>query len=276
VRFGDAVAAFSCIRKDEQHGNLYWNGDQDAVNGAYSPSNDALYAGAVIKDMYQSWYGIPVLTQNGEPMMLNMRVHEDMENAYWDGSQMTFGDGGSMLYPLVSLGVGAHEVSHGFTEQHSGLIYFGQSGGLNESFSDMAAQAAEFYSAKNNSWEIGPEIMKGESALRYMDEPTKDCNGRAPGMSCSISNAKDFHFGLDVHYSSGVFNKAFYLIATSPGWDTRKAFDVMVHANRHYWTPFSNFQSAACGVIKATRDYNYSVNEVSAAFNKVGIGTLRC
>ena len=99
------------------------------------------------------------------------------ENAFWDGKQMTFGDGDTMMYPLVSLGVGAHEISHGFTEQHSNLEYYGQSGGINEAFSDMAAQAAEYYSAKKNSWQIGPEIMKEDSgyeALRYMDKPSRD------------------------------------------------------------------------------------------------------
>lgn len=276
MRKQEAVVQYTCTATDTEHNNVYWNGDQDAVNGAYSPSNDALYVGAVVKGMYQNWYDIPVLVENGKPMMLNMRVHDDVENAYWDGKQMTFGDGGSMFYPLVSLGVGAHEVSHGFTQQHSGLKYFAQSGGLNESFSDMAAQAAEFYSNGNNSWEIGSEIVIGSGALRYMDNPTKDCKGRAPGKSCSIDHVKDYHIGLNVHYSSGIFNKVFYLIGTTSGWDARKAFDVMVQANRFYWTPISNFNNAACGVIKATKDYQYSVAAVNKAFAAVGIDTSHC
>lgn len=276
MRQNQAVVQYPCSETDANHNGVYWNGDQDAVNGAYSPSNDALYVGAVIKDLYQNWYGIPALVENGKPMMLNMRVHDNVENAYWDGTQMTFGDGGSHFYPLVSLGVGAHEVSHGFTQQHSGLKYFAQSGGLNESFSDMAAQAAEFYSNGKNSWEIGPEIVIGSGALRYMDDPTKDCNGRAPGNSCSIGHVKDYHFGLDVHYSSGIFNKVFYLIGTASGWDTHKAFDVMVQANRFYWTPRANFNNAACGVVKATRDYGYSITAVTNAFTAVGIDTSRC
>ena len=111
------IMSYSCNTTDVTHGNIYWSADHDAVNGAFSPSNDALYAGMVIKDMYQNWYKIPVLkTSTGEPMKLVMVVHEvGLENAYWDGVQMTFGDGGSMLYPLTSLGVAAHEISHGFT-----------------------------------------------------------------------------------------------------------------------------------------------------------------
>ena len=140
----------------------------------------------------------------------------------------------------------------------------------------MAAQAAEFYSNGTNSWQIGPEIFIGEGALRYMDDPTKDCNGRAPGTSCSIGHVKDYHLGLDVHHSSGIFNKVFYLIGTSADWDTKKAFDIMTHANRYYWTPSSNFKQAACGVIKATKDYQYPLEAVRNAFTAVGINTLLC
>jgi pseudolysin len=276
-RSNDAIVTYKCTQTDGNHNNVYWSGDQDAVNGGYSPSNDALYAGAVIEDMYQVWYKVDVLTQDGKPMMLKMRVHEYMDNAYWDGSSMTFGDGIDMFYPLVSLGVGAHEISHGFTEQHSGLTYSGQSGGLNEAFSDMAAQGAEFYSVGHNSWEIGPEIFKApDEALRYMDEPTKDCKGGAPGNWCSISNVKDYYEGLDVHFSSGVFNKFFYLMGTAKGWDTKKAFDVMVAANMNYWTSGTTFVDAACGVLSAAGDLKYDTKAILNAAKTVGIDTSTC
>jgi pseudolysin len=274
----NAVMQFACTEKSKLHNNIYWSAEFDAINGAYSPGNDALYIGKIIKEMYQKWYGIPVLTLNDKPMMLNMIVHEKMENAYWDGKEMSFGDGGKTFYPLVSLGVGAHEISHGFTEQHSNLEYYGQSGGMNEAFSDMAAQAAEYYSTGQNTWQIGPEIMKEDNqALRYMDEPTKDClPGDKPGDECSISNVKDYSSDLDVHYSSGVFNKMFYLLSQSPNWGTKKAFDVMVFANANYWTATSNFSGAACGVIEATKKYAYKIDDVLKAFHAVGVDTARC
>lgn len=273
----DAVVEYACTETDSEHDNIYWNADQDQVNGGYSPSNDALYAGRVIQDMYMDWYGVPALVDSaGNKKMLNMRVHERMDNAYWDGSQMTFGDGISMFYPLVSLGVGAHEISHGFTQQHSNLAYWGQSGGLNEAFSDMAAQAAEYFSVGHNSWEIGPEIMKGNGALRYMITPSKDCNGRTPGSWCSIDTVSQYTDGLDVHYSSGIFNRIFYLIGSSEGWNTRKAFDIMTQANMHYWTSNTNWIDAACGVLKATADYKYDDTAVRNAFNVVGVDISKC
>ena len=69
--------------------------------------------------MYQEWYGINPLKTD-----LTLRVHygDGFENAFWDGKQMTFGDGADIFYPLVSLDVTAHEVSHGFTEFNSGLL----------------------------------------------------------------------------------------------------------------------------------------------------------
>lgn len=272
------VPSFDCALRDTTHNRTFFDSELHAINGGYSPDNDALFGGQVIKSMYQDWYNVPVLTNNdGTPMMLNMVVHASMDNAYWDGSKMTFGDGISMFYPLTSLGVAAHEVSHGFTEQHSGLAYYGQSGGMNESYSDMAAQAAEAYAYGKNSWQIGPEIFKAEDeALRYMDKPSKDCNGKKPGNWCSIDDASQYNSGLDVHYSSGVYNRFFYLLGTTDGWDVKKAFDVMVQANSNYWTSNVNFVQGACGVLKATKDLAFNVDDVKAAFKGVGVDTSNC
>ncbi|HSW71016.1 MAG TPA: M4 family metallopeptidase [Gammaproteobacteria bacterium] len=271
-------AMFVCSTPSAKHSQLFWNGSLDAVNGAYSPSNDALFIGKIIKDLYAQWYKLPALTnKEGKPLKLIMRVHEDLDNAYWDGEQMTFGDGGSSFYPFISLGVGAHEISHGFTEQHANLIYFGQSGGLNEAFSDMAAQAAEFFVNGNNHWQIGAEIIKEKSkALRYMDHPALDCEAVKPGEPCSIEHIKDYNEELNVHFSSGIYNRVFYLIATAPGWSTRQAFDLMVQANRYYWTATVDFKEAACGVMDAVRDYGYSQQAVVAAFKSVGIEVSSC
>ncbi len=252
---GDAAYTYPCYRNTKE-----------AINGAFAPLNDAHYFGEIVFDLYQGWYNTAPLT-----FQLKMRVHygDSYENAFWDGSSMTFGDGADRFYPLTSLDVVAHEVSHGFTEQNSGLIYEGQSGGINEAFSDMAGEAAEFYARNTNDFETGAEIFKGENeALRYMYDPPKD--GR------SIGNANDFWCDdsggcLDVHYSSGVFNKAFYLLATTNGWDTHKAFDVFVHANQNYWTPTSTFEEAADSAAHSAMDLGYKTIDVISAFRQVGV-----
>jgi pseudolysin len=282
------IARFECVKPDPDHDNVYWDGSADQYNGGYSPNNDALYAGKIIREMYQSWYGVPVLTNNNEPMVLSMVTHAVMrdelnmpvyDNAEWDPEtqKMYFGDGKQMFYPLTSLGVGAHEISHGFTEQHSDLEYNGQSGGMNESFSDMAAQAAEFYSGHNNTWKIGAEItIKRDLALRYMDVPSKDCADVKPGRDCSIDNVKKYYPKLNVHFSSGIYNRVFFLMSTAPDWDVKKAFDVMVQANSHYWTATSTFAQGACGVLSAAKDFKYDLSAVKKAFADVGINTGKC
>lgn len=235
-----------------------------SINGAYSPLNDAHYFGKIIFDMYNQWFNTSPLT-----FKLIMRVHYavNYENAFWDGQQMTFGDGANYFYPLVSLDVGAHEVSHGFTEQNSNLTYSGQPGGINESFSDIAGEAAEYFAHPNgsprNDFLVGADIIKNGTALRYFEDPTLDGH--------SIGNANDYYDGLDVHYSSGVFNKAFYTLAHKSGWNTEKAFRAFVLANQVYWNANSDYIDAGCGVKKAAQDLNFNVQDVLDSFTAVGV-----
>lgn len=275
-------SGFICLLKNSEHNNLYWDNYFHQVNGAYSPDNDAFFAGTVINDLYQKWYGVPpLLNANGKPLPLTMIVHDDTENAYFDGRKMVFGDGGDYLYPLTTLDVAAHEISHGFTMQHSNLVYDGQSGGINESFSDIACAAAEYFVTGKNRWRIGADLIKNPSlfcedsndcALRYLDNPPRD--GR------SIDNLKDYNsvpeHETEVHKSSGIFNKAFYLLASTPSWNTKKAFNVWVQANSYYWTPTSDFNEGGCGLIQAAEDYHYAIADVKKALNKVGVNYQDC
>ena len=233
------------------------------TNGAYSPLNDAHYFGNLVFDMYQEWFGLAPLT-----FQLALKVHfgEGYENAYWDGQSMVFGDGGTFFYPLVDSNVVSHEVSHGFTEQNSNLFYYGQSGGINEAFSDIAGEAAEYYLRGSVDWLIGAAITKNSTALRYFIDPTQD--------GVSIGNAADYQQGMDVHHSSGVFNRAYYLIASADGWNPQAAFSLFVHANRFYWEPTTNFEDGSCGVLSAATDLGYDKRPVLYAFAEVGVYCL--
>lgn len=248
---GSSAYSYTCPRNTRKE-----------INGAYSPLNDAHFFGNVVFDMYNDWLNTAPLT-----FQLSMRVHysNNYENAFWNGSSMTFGDGASTFYPLVSLDVSAHEVSHGFTEQNSNLTYSGKSGGLNEAFSDMSGEAAENYMNGSNDWLVGAQIFKGSGALRYMNNPPQD--GR------SIDHQNDYTSGMDVHYSSGVYNKAFYLLATTNGWTTRKAFEIYARANQLYWTASSNWDNAGNGVLDAACDLGYSVDDVTASLTAVGVNS---
>lgn len=230
------------------------------INGAYSPLNDAHYFGNVVFEMFQNWLGKPPLL-----FKLALKVHfgENYDNAYWNGSAMVFGDGQDYFYPLVDINVVSHEVSHGFTEQNSGLLYFGESGGINEAFSDIAGEAAEYYLNGNVDWLIGADISKLSPALRYFEDPTLD--------GISIGHADAYYEGMGVHHSSGVFNRAFYLLSNTQEWDVKKAFLAFAHANQYYWMPDTNFEDGACGVINSAKDLGYKFTDVIAAFTAVGV-----
>lgn len=285
----------------------------DKINGAFSPMNDAYYFGHTIVDMYRNWYGLNALqTNDGKVMPLIMRVHfgQGYDNAFWDGKTMSFGDG-TDFYPLVSLDVAGHEVTHGFTEQHSGLEYHDEPGALNESLSDMAGQASRAYLLETTpqlynkvylqpdviSWGIGETIVRDSfgRAMRFMDNPSEDGRSadcvdkalaRASGGDCRISyselvrfansriaNAEDRQSYI-VHTASGIFNKAFYLLSQKMG--IKKAFNVMLLANTNYWTPDTNFRAASCGVVSAANDLKLELSEVRSVFEQVGIDTGSC
>ncbi len=231
------------------------------INNGYSPINDAHFFGGVVYNMYGDYLGEAPLN-----FQLTMKVHYGTayENAFWDGLSMTFGDGATTFYPLVGLDVSAHEVSHGYTEQNSGLIYDNQSGGMNEAFSDIAGEAADSFFRGAPDFLVGAEIFKAAGqALRYMYDPPLD--------GISIDNFADYNDNIDVHYSSGIYNKAYWALATTSGWDAESAFRVFANANRDYWVPDETMLDGSCKVEQAAADNGYNVADVQAAFAIVGL-----
>jgi pseudolysin/vibriolysin len=163
--------------------------------------------------------------------------------------------------------VTSHEISHGYTEQNSALEYSGMSGGMNEAYSDIAGEAAEYFDRGAADFLVGRDIVKTSAgigdALRYMCNPPQDGG--------SIDNAANYTSSMDVHYTSGVYNKSFCLLAKTAGWDVKKAFQAYALANKTYWTATSTFNAGACGVESAALDLGYPVADVITAFNGVGV-----
>jgi Zn-dependent metalloprotease len=209
------------------------------------------------------------IDDHGFPIKSRVHYSNNYENAFWDGSQMTYGDGASRFYPLSgALDVCAHEIDHGFTSKHSNLTYAGQSGGLNEGFSDIAGKTAEaYYWNTPISWDLGADVFKQpNAALRYMCDPKRD--GR------SIENASEYRSGLDPHYSSGVPNKSFCLASKriSSGSPTgtatkdgvKRAAQAYYLANASYWTSGTTYVQGCQGVLDAARALHYTADEVAA------------
>jgi Zn-dependent metalloprotease len=122
---------------------------------------------------------------------------------------MTYGDGdGTSFKPLTQLDVAGHEMSHGVMAAEANLTYSRESGGLNEANSDIFGTLVEFSAnlpGDNPDYNIGELIRPSGKPLRYMDQPSKD-GGSANCWSKRVGS-------LDVHYSSGVGNHFFYLLA---------------------------------------------------------------
>jgi Zn-dependent metalloprotease len=241
-------------------------GPLDPIGDA--PINDAHGFAEVTLNMLQEWYGHNSIDDAG--FVIRSRVHYGVnyENAFWDGAQMTYGDGASLFYPLSGdVDVVSHEINHGFTTFHSNLIYASQSGGLNESFSDIAGTIAEFFiEGEAADWDLGRDIFQADAALRFMCDPPAD--------GVSVGHFDDYVEGMDVHYSSGISNKAFCLTArrlasgdpngTATQASVRRAGEAWYEANASFWTEGSTFAQGCQGVVGAANALGFSADEVAA------------
>ncbi|GAA3196999.1 M4 family metallopeptidase [Dactylosporangium siamense] len=194
--------------------------DADNTWGTGANSNrqsagvDAHFGAAKTFDYYKNVHGRNGIFGNGAGVPSRVHYGNAYVNAFWDGAQMTYGDGSGNSRPLVALDVAGHEMSHGVTEALAGLVYSGESGGLNEATSDIFGSMVEFYAAAPSDpgdYQIGEKInINGNNTpLRYMYNPTLD--GSSHG--CWSSTTKN----VDVHYSSGVANHFFFDLAEGTG-----------------------------------------------------------
>jgi len=207
------------------------------------------------------------------PVELRVHYSTSLSNAYWNGVAALFGDGGRYWHPLTVLDVIAHEIAHGVTGKYSQLVYTGQTGGLNEAFSDISAKAMQYALREEVDWNIGAEVWKAKDmVLRCMDNPP--CDGYA------IDHVKDYVPELTVHQSSGIFNKVFYLISQT--YNPIYVYDVFFVANMAKWGPTTDFAEAASLIMESLEDlkaglhlpYDYRDMDTTVfanAFNEVGI-----
>ncbi|CAM3623506.1 M4 family metallopeptidase [Nocardioides zeicaulis] len=178
---------------------------------------DAQYGSNETWDYFQAVHGRNGIFGTGKGSYNRVHYGQDYVNAFWDGTKMTYGDGDGVSYgPLVSLDVAGHEMSHGVTENSAGLTYSGESGGLNEATSDIFGTMVEFYAANPHDpadYLIGEQFdLKDHVGFRRMDRPSSD----GSSLDCWSSAAKN----VDVHYSSGIGNHFFYLLAEGSGAKT--------------------------------------------------------
>ncbi|WP_045741648.1 M4 family metallopeptidase [Actinoplanes rectilineatus] len=225
-----------------------------------SAAIDAHFGAATTFDYFKNVHGRNGIFDDGRGVPSRVHYGNAYVNAFWDGAQMTYGDGAGNAKPLVALDVAGHEMSHGVTEHTAGLVYSGESGGLNESTSDIFGTAVEFYANTTSDpgdYDIGEKIdIRGTGApLRYMYNPTLD--GASHGCWSTSTNS------VDVHYSSGPGNHFFFNLAegtgataygTSPvcgtapgvvGIGLEKAEKIWFHALDAYFTSTTKYVNTA-------------------------------
>ncbi|MFZ4220701.1 M4 family metallopeptidase [Enterobacter ludwigii] len=243
---------------------------EDPYNGGFSPVNDTLsYVEGTI-DMYVSYLGVK--PWDG---IINANVnYYDLRNSGWLGNgTVFFGGGDKDVYPYTIPDVVAHELGHAFTEKNDALSFDGgPAKAINESFSDMSGEVFKYYLSGSNDFlhgkvQVKPGVIQDNGqpmiADRYLCDPPQD--GK------SIDNQKDYQPAMEEHYASGIYNKAFCLLAKSDGWNTRKAFGLFARANTLYWSSHTDFNSGACDTLQAARDEGEPESDIINAFAQVGV-----
>ncbi|SFA98211.1 Por secretion system C-terminal sorting domain-containing protein [Flavobacterium swingsii] len=217
--------------------------------------------------------------------------YPDNNNAFWNGSVMTYGDGSGTggFDVLTSVDVAAHEIGHAVCSNTANLTYQNESGAMNEGFSDIWAACVEYYAAPTKStWLIGEDIERrsGHTALRSMSNPN------AEGQPDTYKGTSWYAGTADsggVHTNSGVLNHWFYILSVGKsgtndigsafnvtGITIDKASKIAYRLESVYLTANSTYANARTSGIQSAIDlYGAGSAEVIAttnAFYAVGIG----
>nr|WP_179674244.1 M4 family metallopeptidase [Duganella sp. 1224] len=268
------------------------NGQTAAVNALWGLMNTY--------DTNRNVLGWQSLDGNNTATYIAAHVGTRYDNAFYDDSCacMYIGDGNSFT-SLGAIDVIGHEMSHGVTAATANLIYAGESGGLNESSSDIGGEMVEAYAraggsgttvpASGNDWMMGTEISKSGQPLRWMYKPHKD--GSSPdAWSASLKN-------LDVHYASGPNNRMFYFLsqgsradpasdyyspyltrtpAAMTGIGNDKAYRIWFKALTTKFTAATNYADARNKVLQAAQElYGAASKEaiaVQRAYAAINVG----
>ncbi|XKH57684.1 M4 family metallopeptidase [Citricoccus nitrophenolicus] len=232
------------------------------------------------------------LDGTGLGLLATVHYGQRYDNAFWDGTQMVFGDGDGEVFTgfTPSVSVIAHELAHGLMQYSTDLLYEGQSGALNESFSDVLGalvdQYAQGQTAEQANWLIGSEVFgEGVQAdgLRSMaapgtayDDPRLGRDPQPAHMDDYVETQADYG---GVHLNSGIPNKAFHLAAMALGgyaWERAGQvwFDVVTGETLPRDADFAGFAEAT--VLTAGERFDEAVaTAIRGAWEQVGVLAVR-
>lgn len=260
----------------------FWNSTANYDNFA----TDAHYGAEMTFDFYLDNFGRQSI--DNANMLVDIQAHDGLYvNAFWNGTYAAFGDGDALdYYPLTSMEIVGHEMTHGVVQFSAGLVYAGESGALNESYADVVGAAVRWiYNPAVGSWFIGDQICipnQNGQPFRNMANPNQ--------FQCADTYGGTwFNNGDIVHYDSGIQNYMFYLLCTG-GSGTNDignnfnvgaismmdACSIMYRNLTVYLTPNSTFADAGMyGEQSAVDIFGQCSNQqiqTAAAWYAVGIG----
>ncbi|MCC3159035.1 M4 family metallopeptidase [Hymenobacter sp. 15J16-1T3B] len=240
----------------------------------------AHFNAATAYNYYRSVFNRNSLDGAGGTMISMVRLAEDdgsgMDNAFWNGRFIAYGEGNTGFTPLAGgLDVAGHEMTHGVVEKTANLVYQGQSGALNESMADVFGAMMD-----RADWLIGEDVVRTSAfpsgALRSLQDPhnggtSLSNRGYQPRTMSELYTGTQDNGG--VHVNSGIPNWAFYKTATAIGRD--HAEQIWYRALTTYLTRSSQFLDLRLAAIQAATDLyggsSADVTAVRAAFDAVGI-----
>ncbi len=237
---------------------------------------------AKVFEYYFNVHGRKAIDDSGSTIISIMHVTDEgngMDNAFWNGIAMAYGDGNQAFKPLAgALDVAAHEMTHGVIQHTVNLEYKFQSGALNESLADVFGAMVD-----RDDWKMGEDVVLTSAfpsgALRDMEDPHNGANsinepGWQPAHMNEFLNLTIEQDNGGVHINSGIPNKACQLIGAAIGKD--KTEDIYYRVmDARYLNSQSNFVDMRLGAIQAATDLygaqSTETNAVKSAFDAVGI-----
>jgi bacillolysin len=244
----------------------------------------AHYNGGVAYDYYRTTFNRNSIDGAGGTITGFINVtdtRQSMDNAYWNGEAMFYGNGGSVFYPLArGLDVAGHEMSHGVIQNTANLRYQNEAGALNESFADIFGVMID-----RDDWQIGEDVIKDRTTfktgfLRDMANPNNGGTSLASEGFQPKQVSEQYRGSQDnggVHINSGITNRAFYLFAINAAVGKAKAEQVYYRALTQCLEASSNFLDCRACVEVACKDLYPTETALLAAaqtaFTTVGIGT---
>ncbi|MYQ46568.1 peptidase M4 family protein [Streptomyces sp. SID4985] len=261
------------------------------------PGSDATvnraYAGlGATFELYLKAFGRHSIDDSGLPLKATVHFDKDYDNAFWNGDQMVFGDGDGEIFLdfTIPVDVIGHELTHGVTQYTANLAYFGQSGALNESLSDVFGSLIKQYTlgqtAADADWLIGAGLLAPRvtgKALRSMKEPGTAYDDDVLGKDPQPADMEHYvHTGRDnggVHINSGIPNRAFYLVASAiGGYAWEKAghiwYDVLTGGALEQDAQFSDFATLTVKAARERFGAGAELQAVEKAWEEVGVRTL--